>query len=785
MNEKNKVLSSFFESFRFIPFALMLCFCNHLVHAQVTEFYSLDNEFSLVESSVILADESGELSINDVIAIDVDWQEHSLSKLDSTDLNKALWARVRLHSRGENNYYRYIAFENSLYDFIDAYIFKNGEQISHFQGGEGYPFHVRPIDNRNVIFPLQIDSKEILDIYFRLSDLHSGTVAIKLVSPDYYAGRDQMTVAGLMLYSGFMIIIFIYYTAIYLVIRRVEFISYSVFVLISTIFALVQHGVALQFLWPNFPEWALISDPVMLMLSAAAGYWFLREFCHLKTESPFFYWVLSLFIVFQVILIGGFVLLDEGAMFNLAIRAMIPGIICAVIVVVMLAIKGAASAKSFALAWLFMSVGVLAQIFSSIGIIERNVFTNNGFMIGNVFYVLILSFSLARLVQEMESERIHAISMSKTKSEFFAKMSHELRTPIHGVLGLVELLADTPMSEFQKRYIKLINVTGKSLLSVVNDLLDYSKIEAGEMRLNQQVFSIKDLTEEVAAIFSHNYKYGDVPLRIDVSELGSNTVFGDKEKIKQVLLNLLSNAFKFTKEGYVELTVGLESVGQQCYLFAVRDTGVGIVDSDKAHLFDAFYQVNKHQSGDVKGTGLGLAICQQMAQLMGGVIEAESELNKGATFTLKIPLESSVAEQAIDSVAAQGTDEIERSLNILVAEDNITNQIVMQGMLKKLGHKITIVENGHDAIQVLNLEDNSFDLVLMDHDMPVMNGVDATIALRKSSGKNRDIMVVAMTAHNSEEIKSECLAAGMNDFLSKPLSLNQLDRKLMSIIQGQ
>jgi TMAO reductase system sensor TorS len=366
---------------------------------------------------------------------------------------------------------------------------------------------------------------------------------------------------------------------------------------------------------------------------------------------------------------------------------------------------------------------------------------------------------------------------NRAKSRFLAQMSHEIRTPMNGVLGIAGLLLKTSLDKKQRQFVRTIMHSGESLLNLINDILDFSKIEAGKLELEYLHFNVRQLVEETLALFSNRAEECNVHLAGFVHASVPAVLVGDSGRLLQILMNLLGNALKFTSDGEVKLNLFLEKNDEQgCLLrFEVQDSGIGIPRRKQGEIFNAFAQVDGSTTRKFGGTGLGLAICSQLVQLMQGRIGVESEEGEGATFWFTA-LFTLGSEEFFEKTEKPEDDTEDCSLDaeVLVAEDNLTNQIVARGLLEQLGCRVTMVENGREAVaQVL---ENPFDIVFMDCQMPIMDGYEATRRIRageKESGRP-SVVIVALTAHAMKGDREHCLAVGMDDYLSKPFREDQL-----------
>ncbi len=394
--------------------------------------------------------------------------------------------------------------------------------------------------------------------------------------------------------------------------------------------------------------------------------------------------------------------------------------------------------------------------------------------------------AVLNILEDYSEAKEKAEEATKLKEAFLANMSHEIRTPMNAIIGFSDILSKRKLGDQEREYVNTIKSAGENLLTIINDILDISKIEAGMMTFEEHTFSVKELFKSLNGMLMGKAKEKNLELLFSYSEDVPDAVLGDPTRLTQIIINLAGNAIKFTQKGKVLIHVKIIKNSIENFRedenalleFAVKDTGIGISPDKIENIFERFRQAESHTTRKYGGTGLGLSIAKQLVELQGGTLTVESEFNVGSVFTFRIPYKKSVKVLHPLETTGKKYDMAELSkLNILLVEDNRLNVMLILSLFSEYNLKLQVAENGSVGIE--KLKENNFDIILMDMEMPVMNGYEAATIIRKELKSN--IPIIAMTAHAMAGERERCLSLGMNDYISKPINANFLFEKMYEL----
>ncbi len=732
--------------------------------------------------------EDNTLSIEDVVASkNLGFKPIPSDNLSLGFTSSNYWVSFSLENTSSSKNTYYLETARPVTDLANLYILNKGN-ITKYQSGDQIPFNKRQVAHRSTVFKLQLEPNTVKDFYLELSsDGETINVPLNLYTESEFLIANYKQQLFLGLFYGILFLAGIVYLFFYSSLSNKTFLYYSCYVLSIALMQGALDGLIYQYI---FTEAGYFNSKAVL-ITALLSNLFLLKYCehflniekHLKVIKKIFNGIyIAIAVLFVMTLVSPITMEFVYPISNL--NGLI-SLILILVAVFSLKLKNVKIDPFFSVGIFFLVIGLLGFVMNNLSLLPNNFYTLNSAKFGSGLEVIFLSLSMTNLIKKLrkEKEASQEVALTRTKeiselkSYFMSNMSHELRTPINAILGIVQSSIDDKNSDIKEQYQTIKNAS-LSLLSNVNDILDFEKIESNQLRLNTNLFNPKTLITDI----NDNW-------RVEANKKGLNYVFdidteipemveGDAERFIQIINNVLSNAVKFTLDGEVvfKLKCSCQPNGFNRFSIQISDTGIGMTNEVQQNVFDSFNQMRNNHKRQFGGIGLGLNIVKNLVTLFEGTISIESEINKGTSVYIDIPLKVIEAQAEIET---QTEENQEKDIQILVVEDNRLNQMVMKKLLSaNLRFNYTIVENGQEALNELNTK--AYDLVLMDLQMPIMDGYEATKAIRegKINAFNKDIAIIAVTADAMPKTKDRVLEIGMNDYMTKPIDKNELFNKI-------
>lgn len=694
------------------------------------------------------------------------------------------WVRFSLLNSGAATKVYYLETARPVTDLANLYQIGN-QGIYFFKSGDRIPFEERQVNHRATVFKIELPSQMEQTFYLQLnSDGETINLPLELYDEDAFWKKNYAQQLFLGIFYGLLFLAGIIYLFFYSSLKEKAFLYYGLYVFSIALLQASLDGLIFQYV---FPEGGEINQRIVL-ISGLLSNLFLLKYCeHFLGIANRTKLIRAAFKIIYAIIAVLFVLLWTGKT-TLAITyplSNVNGLISLIVIlatIFVLKYRKVPIDPYFSFGILFLVVGLLGFVMNNLSLLPNNFVTQNSAKFGAGLEVIFLSLSMTNLIRNLrlEKETSQATALKKSeeiselKSFFMSNMSHELRTPLNAIIGVVDEQLGTINSSKERKNYEIIKHASISLLSNINDILDFDKIEKKQLRLRREVFNPGLAVQQISDNWKVQAEHKGLSYKFEMDSKIPLLLLGDKDRLMQIINNILSNAVKFTPSGRIHFQMDyVPGKGKEGLLkFNILDTGIGMNQDIKLGMFDSFSQMRLNNKRNFGGIGLGLNIVDHLVKLFGGIILLESEEGKGTLVLIEIPTELAAEERSV-------TPTMELPLNILVVEDNTMNQMVMR---KILGTRplttLAIANNGEEGIAALKRKE--YDLVLMDLQMPVMDGYEAIHIIRSGSlGKGLEtIPIIVVTADTMDETRERVMDLGANDYISKPVSATQLLEKI-------
>lgn len=690
------------------------------------------------------------------------------------------WYRFSLHNDTTEIRNLVVNFPVSPLQNLAVSYVHNQQVTQRFLTGVWQAQQDRPIDYSQFAMPLVLQPGEEVSVYMQVATSPKrilGSLAV-FNQVDFYAFQARnAALYGTHIGLGVAVILFNF--ILVLVLKEIRYLWFILFAAGQILIIAALGGKSTTVLLNIAPS--LVPHEILLYgaFASIGIVLFANTILDLKQQAPLVYRI-ALYAAISMTLMTLYSVFAIQSMYRFIILALPAAVIFAIIAfyAIRKSLHGDTAVRLFTL-------GVLLPLIAIAYLSYDSIF--QGLLLNHSYDASLLLLCMANLLRIGNLKRKEEMAQlaSESKSQFISQLSHEIRNPMNGIVGMSQLLLNSEQNEEDHKRTRIIYQSASSLLSILNDVLDYSKISANQMQLERIPFELSSLLMSSSEIYRSQCESQNTSLEVKIDPKLSRYFYGDPGRISQILSNLLSNAVKFTENGHIFLSVNSEHNGTLC--FAVSDDGIGIARSQIKHLFKEYQQARPSIARQFGGTGLGLPICQRLAKLMNAEIQVSSEAGMGSTFSLLIPLEA--APDDSQALNHQSTIEpLSKPLHILFAEDNTVNSLVLSSLLKVMNCSFTATTNGREAfncyLNSLKTDSPAFDCILMDCEMPILGGIETTELIRQHERQQQlshPIPIIALTGHVMPEYVERCRRAGMNKVLTKPIDTEALAKSLKNL----
>ena len=752
-----------------------------------------------------LEDPAGTLTIDDALKVHRDGGFQTAPEgFNGGFTESVFWFQFDVHLRSEQQdsgwQELYLELEYPHIDKLRLYHLQDGRIIHELGLGDQIAFSERPIPTHEFVVPVRLPVNRTSSFFMRVESANLMQMPLALWHKDRFLQvyGDLNLVNGV--FFGLVLIMALYNLFIGIMIRDKTFFLYFCYFAAFGLFVFSYFGFGFKFLWPGTPWLNDFSLPVLAFVMQGFGLLFSRAFLDTQAQHPGVNRVLLGAVLFCVLMLPLCFLFSYRVMITVAISS---GLLVAVLVnlagIVSL-LQGRKHARFYVVGWSSVMVGWVVFNLAQKDLLPLNFFTLHAVQFGAILEVLFLSLALGDQINRVTEEKNRVQHQARTelqeknrelsemlrkvqesnelKDQFLATISHELRTPMNGIEGSLEIVREVVDNPEADRPLHAARESAHLMTKLLESLLEFSELQSGSLKISHQPFVLQKVIEEGVAECRNTANAREVAFNVEISPPECPPLIADGARIQLVLFHLADNAVKFTPQGAVDVSVKLiTQADSPCLLIEVRDSGTGIPPDKQDVIFERFRQVDGSFSRKYGGFGIGLALSKALVDKMGGELKLVSEEGKGTCVTVRIPVrlgqETAAAKNSIPDLDNR---------RILIVEDNPVNQMTLRAIVEKLGCRVVVANNGQEAVQCA--EQEAFDCILMDCQMPVMDGFEATAILRKEDNLNTATPIIAVTANAMSADKERCLAVGMNDYIKKPVKKAIIAEKLAQYLSS-
>ncbi len=759
-----------------------------------------------------LVDGTESLTINQVMQSNIlsQFKRNTEQIVDKRYSSKPIWfysTIIRQNVRNDDrsdNITRLLDIAAPQLDQLDIYIKRSDGTITHQFMGDTQAFDNRNFKTSNFVSSINFLPNETIDIFIRVKSTSKISFPITLSSTEYAYSSNMQKSTYFGVFFGIMLLLIIYGAINYIPTKNISYLYFSFYTLFFTLLLASINGYTFKFIWPNLPILNQYAPVTFVFLVTILSIQLTTSLFYLKHKSPITTRFLLFLKIINTLVFIEFILLSHNID-----RIMITH---AASVLIIIAISSQQIKKNhlysltFFLAWISMLPGTIFYFTQSINIGFTITLSPKIILISHIIQMVFLANSLylfdlrqrrldrlllkdsTKSLQSTNSELNTALAQLENnnliKDRFLSTISHELRTPMNGVEGSLELIKTSNLTDEQKNYLQTAQISAQEMTTLIGSILRFSEMGDGKIETVEESFEIRSALSELSTQLRKKCQNKGLKDQWFIAKNVPLSIDSDKDKILLILQQLIDNAIKFTDKGSIKIGVEFyhdSATNNQQLQFSVSDTGAGIANKKLDLIFNAFKKIDsnnkKHQ-----GLGIGLSICQQLASLMNGEITVTSRLNQGSTFILSLPIK--VSEELTPAAAKTSFNHSLATLNaVLVVEDNPINQLILKSMLEEIGYMVLTADNGEQALKILDQQ--PIKLIMMDCQMPLMDGYETTKKIRSSNKAYSNIPIVAVTANAMSDDNVRCISAGMNDYIKKPIKLVVVKQKVERWIQSE
>ncbi|WP_433768846.1 7TM diverse intracellular signaling domain-containing protein [Pseudomonas putida] len=788
-------------------YLLMLLLCLPLL-ANAVEFDELTQSLPLGRTLQVFEDADGQATIDDVRnqAAAGNFKQHDKATLNAGYSRSVFWLKIDLHYRPANPAAQRTWLLELAYPPLDHLDLYAPDAAGHYQlvrqTGDALPFASREIRQNNYLFNLNFVPDQAQTVYLRLQSQGSIQAPVTLWSSTAYLEDQPVRLYVLGLIYGVLLGMLVYNLFIYLSVRDTSYLYYIFYIASFGLYQLSVNGAAVQYFWPDNPWWANAATPFFIGCAGLFGSQFARSFLQTASFSRWLDRLLLALVVFSALVVGLSLMTSYALALRLATALALAFTIVIFAAGIFAWLRGLRVARYFIIAWSAFLLGGIINTLMVLGYLPNVFLTMYSSQIGSAIEVALLSLALADRINAMREQQAQTLfdagqklevlnqqlaRSNQLKDEFLATLTHELRTPMNGVIGSLELMQTVEMDAELEQYQQTAAGSARDMMRMVNGILTLTELQAGKLTACASTFSLRGVVDALRLQFDGNAAGKSLDFKVDVAPNVPDRLHGDSAKLVQCLECLLDNAIKFTRVGGVALRVSAKTVkpDRLALTFAVIDTGIGFTDLGEATLYQRFFQLDGSMTREYGGLGIGLAICRQLIELLGGRLTHRSEPGRGSRFQLDVEFDAPASESPAAPLMTRDFSRLRlpQDCKVLLVDDNSINQLVMRGMLLKLGFRVRTADNGSAALDLLQRE--TFDAVLLDCQLPAQEGESICCQIRALPGcAELPVFVIALSVN-----RERCPTGALIDYLSKPVKFEDLQaalyRRVLCSQQGE